>query len=80
MEYFIAPLLNSKFIKYVSFVIAFLFAWAYKLDILGSMFEMFASVPFFGYVVTALIVSRGANFVHDFFTVIEQKKITKSSK
>lgn len=50
---------------YSAAAVGVLLCLAYQADML-SLAGLYTSWPWFGYVITGLLVGRGANFVHDF--------------
>lgn len=55
----------NKTKKYIPVVVAIFFATGYKIDFF-SMLDMEFSIPYTGYILSGLIASRGANYVHNF--------------
>jgi hypothetical protein len=57
--------LPGLLIRYSAATIGVLLCIAYRADLL-ALAELHAPLPWIGYVVTGLLIGRGANFVHDF--------------
>ncbi len=74
VEYFVADRIKAQYIRYVALVLAFLFCWAYQLDLLGAVFGLAAKWSFVGYIVTAFIISRGSNYLNDFVSRLRGEK------
>ncbi len=53
---------------------------------LGTKIDLFATVglpitiPYLGLILTGVIISRGANFVHDIFKITEEVKIKRKAE
>lgn len=62
---FIPLQFSKKASKYMSAAVALLFTFGSKLD-LFALFEIQFNIPYIGYIFSALIVSRGSNYVHNF--------------
>lgn len=56
-----------------SILIGITVAFAYDLDI-PKCFEINSSVPFFGNVLTGILISRGSNYIHDVISAISNLK------
>ena len=52
--------------KYVSAAVGVGFAFAYRLDLLATAFEIVSKPVWVGMALTGILLGRGANFVHDF--------------
>lgn len=57
-------------LKYVSLAFGVALAVAYKIDI-PSMTGLSSGLPVVGYVVSGLIIGRGANYLNDIFALIK---------
>jgi hypothetical protein len=60
--------------KYIPVATAIFFAVGYKIDFF-SILEMEFSIPYTGYVLSGLVASRGANYVHNFLGHSIKKKV-----
>jgi len=73
VEYFVASLFDKggamapyrRFIPYIAAVLGIALCVAYKVDILAMVVGLTPIHPAVGWVVSGLIVSRGANFLND---------------
>lgn len=69
-EYLFADLfdlggLDRKYLKYVAAVVGVAMAVLYRLDLLSAYFGLVAVHQAVGWVLTGLVIGRGANYVHD---------------
>lgn len=55
---------TRNWLKYVAAAIGVAFCLVYKLDLL-AVFGLTTTLPFFGSVVTGILVGRGSNYLHD---------------
>ncbi len=66
VEYFLGWIVRIKpYLMYVSAAVGIALAIVYQLDMIAVFFKGAALTPFAGYVLTGLVIGRGANFVHD---------------
>lgn len=56
---------GRKWLRYVSLVLGVSASLAYKIDILGAYFGLQAVSPIVGYIVSGVIIGRGANYAND---------------
>lgn len=63
---------SRPWLKYVSLVIGIAACVAYKIDILG-MTGLVSQWVIVGYIVSGLIVGRGANYVNDLVSLVKAK-------
>lgn len=78
VEYFVAALFNKtsghngyrRFIPYVAAVLGIGLCAAYKVDVLAMVVGLTPIHPAVGWVVSGLIVSRGANFLNDIIGLV----------
>lgn len=66
------PAYPRPWLRYVSLVLGVIAAFAYQIDIPG-MVGLVAISPVANYVVSGLIIGRGANYINDIFTLIQKK-------
>jgi hypothetical protein len=57
--------IGDLLIRYSAAVIGVLLCIAYRADLL-VLANLYAPLPWIGFVITGLLIGRGANFVHDF--------------
>lgn len=74
VTYFLTPFLKSKYLIWGALLVSVLFCFGYRLDLLREVFGLTAFWPPIGYVVTALVISRGSNFVNDFISLTHPLK------
>lgn len=55
--------------KIVAIVIGIFVAMTYQIDLL-AVIDIIAVLPVFGYILTGILISRGANFISDFVKMI----------
>ncbi len=72
-EYFFSDLLaalkvEARYLKYIAMLVGVALALAYGLDALEGFLGLAPRLPYVGQVLTGLILGRGANYVHDFYT------------
>lgn len=60
-------------LRYVSLILGVITAIAYKVNIPG-MVGLVALAPVVNYIVSGLIIGRGANYLNDIFALIQAKK------
>ena len=68
VEYFVAPLLDNgyeKYIKHVAAGIGIVLCAAYKMDLLAMLVGMTPIHPAIGWVISGIIVGRGGNILND---------------
>ena len=54
-----------EWLRYVAGIVGIGLAISYKLDLPGAYFDMTTTNPMVGWILTGLVIGRGANFVHD---------------
>jgi hypothetical protein len=54
--------------RYVSLLVGLALAFAYQLDILYEAFGYVAIWPWVGMLITGLVIGRGSNYLHDFWS------------
>lgn len=59
-------------LKYISLVFGILVSFAYRVDII-AMTGLVSVYPFVGYIMSGLIIGRGANYLNDIFSLIKGK-------
>lgn len=64
---------SRPWLRYVSLVLGVVAAIAYQIDI-PAMAGLVAVNAYVGYVVSGLIIGRGANYINDIFALIQSKK------
>jgi len=64
---------SRPWLRYVSLVLGIVAAIAYQIDI-PAMAGLVAVNAYVGYVVSGLIIGRGANYINDIFALIQSKK------
>lgn len=62
-------------LRYVSLALGVVAAIAYQIDI-PAMAGLVAVNAYVGYVVSGLIIGRGANYINDIFALIQSKKVS----
>lgn len=62
-----------SFSMFLSILVGVAVAFAYDLDI-PKCFEINSSVPFFGNILTGILISRGSNYIHDVISAISDLK------
>lgn len=72
-EYFFANWLgrlrlDAKYLRYVSAVIGVALCLAYGVDIMGDVLGLSPRLGAVGQVLSGLMLGRGANYVHDFYS------------
>lgn len=72
------PNLNSRIaavikwcLPYLSVAVGIGLCFGYKVDVLRDVLGMTTAVPATGYVLTGIVISRGANFVNDFISLVK---------
>lgn len=70
-EFFVAGCFS--FGMSLSVLVGVTVAFAYDLDI-PKCFEINSSVPFFGNILTGILISRGSNYIHDVISAISNLK------
>ena len=70
-EFFVAGCFSSD--MFLSVLVGVTVAFAYDLDI-PKCFEINSSVPFFGNILTGILISRGSNYIHDVISAISNLK------
>jgi hypothetical protein len=63
---------GRTYLRYISLALGIMACFAYKIDIL-AMIGLVSDLPFVGYIVSGLIVGRGANYLNDIFKLIQKK-------
>lgn len=63
---------GRTYLRYVSLALGIALAIAYKIDI-PAMVGLTTQFVFVGYVVSGLIIGRGANYLNDIFRLIQTK-------
>ena len=81
-EYFFSGLLtakgiDTKYLRYIAALIGVALSLTYSLDILEDLLGISAGIPVLGKVLTGLILGRGSNFVHDFYSSYVKKAIRR---
>ncbi len=77
-EYLFADLLarfglDARYLKYLASVVGVILCLAYNIDALADL-GLGPRLPYVGQILTGLILGRGANYVHDFYTRFTQKR------
>ena len=72
-EYFFAPLLakfriNKGYLRYISALVGVGLCLLYGVDALSGLLDLSPRFAPLGEVLTGLVLGRGANYVHDFYT------------
>lgn len=62
------------YIRYISLVLGIVAAIAYRIDI-PAMTGLVAINVYVGYVISGIIIGRGANYINDIFALIQSKKV-----
>ncbi|MDP2952814.1 MAG: hypothetical protein Q8O76_05820, partial [Chloroflexota bacterium] len=62
------------YLRYIAALVGVGLALAYELDALKSLLGVSAPLPYAGKVLTGLMLGRGANFIHDFYTSYLQRE------
>lgn len=63
---------SRPWLRYVSLAFGIIAAIAYQIDI-PAMTGLVAINAYIGYVVSGLIIGRGANYINDIFALIQKK-------
>lgn len=61
---FIPPHTRGLLLRYASALVGILLCIAYRADLL-ALAGLQATTPFIGYIITGLVIGRGANYLHD---------------
>lgn len=64
-DVFDAAGVDRKWLKYVAAAVGVALAVLYRLDLFAAYFDLHAVYPAVGWVLTGLVIGRGANYVHD---------------
>ena len=77
-EYLFADLLaafglDARYLKYVASVVGVALCLAYNIDALSDL-GLGPRLPYVGQVLTGIMLGRGANYVHDFYTRFTQQR------
>ena len=62
---------NFSFGMILSLLIGILIALAYKIDFLECL-ELKSCVPYFGVVLTGILISRGSNYIYDLLNLLSK--------
>lgn len=68
-EFFVMEIFSWKLL--LSVILGITVAVAYKID-LPSYFDMKSNVPYIGYIITGVLISRGSNYLFDLIKIIAQ--------
>ncbi|MEE9198212.1 MAG: hypothetical protein V3U26_00280 [Dehalococcoidia bacterium] len=60
--------INREYLRYVAAGVGVVLALVYKVDILAQFPGLGAEYPVVGRVLSGLVLGRGANFAHDFYS------------
>ncbi|MFQ5873020.1 MAG: hypothetical protein ACE5JL_04375 [Dehalococcoidia bacterium] len=60
--------ISKDYLRYVAAVVGVALAVAYEVDILEEFLDVGTDYPVVGEVFTGLLLGRGANFAHDFYS------------
>lgn len=63
---------GRTYLRYVSLALGIALAWAYKIDI-PAMVGLATQFVIVGYIVSGLIIGRGANYLNDIFKLIQTR-------
>lgn len=72
-EYFFADLLASlrleaRYLRYIAALVGVTLSLLYGLDALRDLLGISPRFPYAGELLTGLLLGRGANYLHDFYT------------
>ena len=78
-EYFLSDLMAATgwgrpLLKYAAAVVGVGLAFAYGVDALESFLAISPHLPYLGQFLTGLLLGRGANYIHDFYSGYVAKK------
>ena len=73
-DLFAALGIDGRYLRYTASLVGVILCLAYGLDIVGDALGIAPRVPYLGEVLTGLMLGRGANYVHDFYTRYMVKK------
>ncbi|MBI2304697.1 MAG: hypothetical protein HYU86_08140 [Chloroflexi bacterium] len=59
---------EKRHLKYIAVAVGVGLSLAYGLDMMRVFLDISPRLPYLGEVLTGLILGRGANYVHDFYT------------
>ncbi len=60
--------ISKDYLRYIAAVVGVALAVAYRVDILEEFLDVGTDYPVVGEVFTGLLLGRGANFTHDFYS------------
>lgn len=63
---------TRPYLKFVSLALGILVSIAYGIDI-PAMIGLSSSVPLFGFVVSGLVIGRGANYLNDILSMVRSR-------
>lgn len=73
VEYVFADGKMDKYLRYLALALGIIVAVAYKVDLMADVFGLTSGIPYFGSIVSGVIIGRGSNYVNDFITKFLRK-------
>lgn len=65
-EYVFGQFVEGGIIKYVALAVGVVLSVNFQADIFAEYFGLVSTIPYFGIVLTGMVLGRGANYLHDF--------------